>query len=505
MKNVLLLVIFILLFFQNIKALESTQPKKVVLTGKVLNFDKNLKQIRVIVYRPGFSELTLYSNLDNHGFFHFSFDSYNPTDVFLDYKVNTLLLVHPGDSLFIEFDGNQKTRTGILKSIKFSGDRAKSNWDASNFLRKYYSSKIYLDKKSESLAIKQLDWKEYIEYLNVRQQKYNTLFHKFVKTDRPNEDVKDWAKTYISDKFYSSLKLYPELHKKTNKFNNIQWDVPLEYYNQFCIDLPISKSMLISGYALSSFINEYYYSFVRQNLINDSSNKTYLLGDGKTFRAQSRILDSLFVYGIVKYTQDDLLRQMVLTNKLSQDFVKGNLAIFNNHRKLIDSIIQEPFLKEPLMKLYQQTEARIENPHISSKIIMSDSISSPIKSLMDSIILSHKGKVVYVDCWATWCAPCRVEMPNSKILIEKMVGKDVAFVFICIDSEEKLWKSSLDEFSLDGYHLYLNKEQSADFRNRYGINGVPHYFLFDKKGSIVNNSNIRPANAGYMIEELLKK
>jgi thiol-disulfide isomerase/thioredoxin len=163
-------------------------------------------------------------------------------------------------------------------------------------------------------------------------------------------------------------------------------------------------------------------------------------------------------------------------------------------------------LKEPLFDLYNKTKERIENPKISMDAVLKKLDSSSINQIMDSILFNNKGKVIYLDCWATWCGPCRSEMPNSKKLMKQMDGKEITFVYLCIDSEEKLWKTCLDEFQLGGQHYFLSKKQSSDLRRIFEVNGIPHYFLFDKNGTIVEKgSHLRPDIAKGKIEELLKK
>ena len=72
--------------------------------------------------------------------------------------------------------------------------------------------------------------------------------------------------------------------------------------------------------------------------------------------------------------------------------------------------------------------------------------TTPIKETFNKILQENKGKVIYIDCWATWCGPCKKAMPDSKKLMKKYEGTDVSFVYVCIESEEKLWKKLISEF-----------------------------------------------------------
>ena len=91
--------------------------------------------------------------------------------------------------------------------------------------------------------------------------------------------------------------------------------------------------------------------------------------------------------------------------------------------------------------------------------------------------------------------PCKAEMPNSKELIKKYAGKDIAFVFICLDSNEKNWKLDLSQLQLAGSHYFCNPEQSSGIRKGFGIEGIPFYVLINKQGQITESGNfIRPGS-----------
>ncbi len=126
-----------------------------------------------------------------------------------------------------------------------------------------------------------------------------------------------------------------------------------------------------------------------------------------------------------------------------------------------------------------------------------------VKDILDEIITKNKGKVIYVDCWATWCSPCMGEMPNSKALMREFKGKDVAFVFLCLNSQEDIWRSTVDSLKIEGQHYFLTKKQSNDLRFLLKIQGIPYYILYGKDGSISEQPTLRPGQMKNRINKLL--
>jgi thiol-disulfide isomerase/thioredoxin len=268
---------------------------------------------------------------------------------------------------------------------------------------------------------------------------------------------------------------------------------------------PIEYSMLLNGSGMSRYIEKYRLFYAMFNILAVESQKQHNTKPGY-FTPPIQLTDSLVIAGLVKNTPDQLLRQMILTEHISKGFESLRIDYYEKNMELINQYIKEPFLKEPLLKKYEQIKERLENPQIASDAILEKLEGSSAKQIMDSILNRNKGKVIYIDCWADYCGPCRAEMPNSKNLMKKMIGKDVAFVYVCIESKEKSWKALLDEFQLGGQHYWLTEEQSADWKKAFNITGVPWYFLIDKQKIITEfGSHLRPNIAEDKILELLKK
>ena len=221
--------------------------------------------------------------------------------------------------------------------------------------------------------------------------------------------------------------------------------------------------------------------------------------------APSEIFDSINIFTTIEVVSDPLLLQMMLTEIFDKRFEKQDITAYEQFRDVVDTYIKEPFLKEPLHQKYLQTKSRIENPLVYTEAILKESANLSVSQTVDDILQQNKGKVIYIDVWATWCGPCLAEMPNSKIIEHELKDKDVAFIYICLESNEKQWKATLDKLQLGGQHYLLTNQQSAEMRNLFELTGVPYYLLIDKDGVIREKGHhLRPLNARDKIEEMLK-
>lgn len=118
------------------------------------------------------------------------------------------------------------------------------------------------------------------------------------------------------------------------------------------------------------------------------------------------------------------------------------------------------------------------------------------------------GKYVYIDLWATWCGPCRAEIPFLQKTEEKYHGKKIEFVSISVDKAKdyEKWKKFVNEKNLEGIQLFADKDWESEFVLGYGVTGIPRFILIDPKGNIVNPDAPRPSSdeLNVLLDSLLK-
>lgn len=109
---------------------------------------------------------------------------------------------------------------------------------------------------------------------------------------------------------------------------------------------------------------------------------------------------------------------------------------------------------------------------------------------------SLKGNYVYIDVWATWCAPCKEEIPYLKELYSEYKDKNLKIVSLSIDKPEhkEKWKNMVENEGLTGIQIMVDNESNSDFIRDYNITGIPRFILVDPQGNIVDNNAPRPSD-----------
>ncbi|WP_460502881.1 TlpA family protein disulfide reductase, partial [Hymenobacter agri] len=106
-----------------------------------------------------------------------------------------------------------------------------------------------------------------------------------------------------------------------------------------------------------------------------------------------------------------------------------------------------------------------------------------------------RGKVIYLDFWGTWCAPCLQEMPASIELKKKLEGRDVAFVYISVNDTEAKWQQVLAARHLvSANSVHLRNPAGGDVPDRYQVDKFPTYWLIGRDGHIISRTAPRPSS-----------
>ena len=96
-----------------------------------------------------------------------------------------------------------------------------------------------------------------------------------------------------------------------------------------------------------------------------------------------------------------------------------------------------------------------------------------------------KGKYVLVDFWASWCAPCKGEIPNLIELQNKFGGEKFTVLGVNVWDEEDKFKAALTEEGITYPQIYIPRDNKDNATYLYGIQGIPQIILFGPDGTII--------------------
>ncbi|MEC7646385.1 MAG: redoxin family protein [Bacteroidota bacterium] len=116
----------------------------------------------------------------------------------------------------------------------------------------------------------------------------------------------------------------------------------------------------------------------------------------------------------------------------------------------------------------------------------------PDKDGNELSLSSFKGNLVYVDVWATWCGPCRAEIPSLQKLESDYHGKDIIFMSISVDTDKEAWEKMVAEEELGGVQLWA--DGWSKITKDYAIFGIPRFMLFDTQGNVISTNAPRPSS-----------
>jgi len=116
-----------------------------------------------------------------------------------------------------------------------------------------------------------------------------------------------------------------------------------------------------------------------------------------------------------------------------------------------------------------------------------------------------KGKYIYINIWATTCAPCIRQIRPLESLIRRYRNENIAFVNISVDSKKDIdiWKKDIRDRGLHGIHLLAGNSFESEFFEKLDITSTPRYVLIDPGGQIVTPIAPRPDSP--QLEEMLNK
>lgn len=313
-------------------------------------------------------------------------------------------------------------------------------------------------------------------------------FHKLVTTDRSyyyagvqsSVALLNWSRNQRGNN--ASL--------QTKDYENL-WESSFQTY-------PISNPDLIRSTWSYSYISSFlqYKAVIEYYNIENSfkTEKQPLTYKDRINLAKKHLSDHLLEYHNAAYIYE------VASN---ENYEKDLITLFERFKEDYPSSDYTHFVESEIIPIIafheKQNETLNKNIHF---VVNGENINS-----LKEAIKNLNANEVYVDVWATWCSPCKVEFKYNKELYELLKTKNITMLYVSIDEDNKneTWKDMIKYYELEGYHIRINEKFYNDLRNLRGRENafyIPWHFITDGEGNIINMNASGPSEIKKLEKQL---
>ncbi len=452
---------------------------QVIISGEVMNAPKG-SEVSITYFNSTIEMKEVKAGnvqLDRVGRFSLVFNLHAHTlaRLVIDSQYTSIFLV-PDDSLHLTVDFNRFDST-----ISFSGKGASDN----NFMVADRLADFDMKANRYNSFSDANTFKMYIDSL---EKANHDLLHAF-DTTAFTAEFRNYITSEIRYRFINPRWMYKFGYDKVSR-KMVDKPVPENYFHFLeALDLDDNKASDNGSYAvaLMRYLTE--------------------MNDAKTFKS---IPDTLSKHQKAQWRirKDYSYRKSIFKNRILDYqltwYLKLNLPLVIDDSIFAEELVRDyktvcmnneyiSFIDEMFSKA-----KRLAKGNIAPEFTLTDNQGNQVS------LSSFKGKIVYIDFWATWCLPCIMTMPDSRRLTQKFTGRnDIVFLYVNVHDELGKWQNFLINESIAGVNLYADKRQSDQLYSLYNFTSIPHYVLIDRNGKLISSKAERPKNAENSILEAL--
>ncbi|MFZ6053199.1 TlpA family protein disulfide reductase [Halocola ammonii] len=438
-------------------------PKSAVVAGKITN----PKNDRVLITGPNDFRDTL--KLDEFG----SFSGEVSLDEKAEYRFlhggeYARIFLSPGDSIHLALDTKD-----FDKTLVFTGDE--------QVINTYFVNQVLTREKWNNQypprTIHELDPNVFVAVVdsmyneqreNLEQLKNSNLDEELIEREEIVLDFREAQEKIIYEP------------RRKQQLGVAEVMLPEGYYS-FMDELDFNNPKNLEVPTFESFMETYLF------LEADKNNPDSFADPAKQMNAMFDVIDEEITNQEIK---EELYTGLVLDN-IRYRGLNGTEEVMPRVKEVVSDSTQLAEINEELAK-WEQLAAGLPAPGFAGKNLDGEEVS----------LTDMAGSYVYLDVWATWCAPCRMEIPHLEEMQESMKDENIRFVSLSIDEDKEAWKEMVKEESLGGTQLHIGGAEKVEFSKDYLISGIPRFMIFDPQGQIVNVKATRPSMGA---EEELRK
>ena len=443
MKNLLVFALFVFVFSSCQK---EVKPTIEILSGEIQH---TTEKVALIKNQDG-KNISVISFDNNHKFV----DTLSLKEGYYRFFVGseyTQIYLRPGMDIHLSLDVKD-----FDESLIYAGKGA----DINNFLAKKILLSEALLPKSSMQYFGKLDEKSVVRLMDSIENVYQALLSNAQINDKPFESLEQMKYKLVKA---SNLLKYPLA--KAYFTHNEKYTLPKNFPNPLKgIDFMDSDLLKVKKLATSLLKAK-----LKKEVIKDTS----------TIYDDYYVLKSLETAKVLP----------ALKSNLAFDIAQYDL-MYTKHLDSFVRIFKKLNVNPEQGKIITQKYEAIKQliPGKVSTDFMAHDINGKTYQLKD-----FAGKLLYIDLWATWCAPCRAEIPFLDKLKLQYKDKPITFLSLDVYDSEDKWKQMLQTQKMSGWQL-ISTDRKMPFLENYVVDGIPRFILLDNEGKIVDANAPRPSD-----------
>lgn len=443
MKNLILLLVTISLF----SCQKEEKPNYVVFNGFIENSNSAIAKISGSSFEKemSISETGTFTdtlNIERNGYYSLRIG-----------RESTPVFLVKGANLSLKLDTKQ-----FDESLVYTGDLAPEN--------NYLAAKYLLSEKELAFdKVYSLSEEEFLKEVNKVNESYISLLN---STEEISNEFKAKETKELEYAHINNIENYEQYYQYLTKDNTFRASESL--YSSFK-DYNFADNDAFETSNAYKRLLESHYGRIARDVSNDTDKDIAL--------AYLETVDSKFPNGD---TKDQLMFNYLRYGMKANNALEDVYSLYKDSNQNSDNLSKVTSSYKVLKNL---------TPGKASPTFNYENFKGGETNLDDL-----KGKVVYIDVWATWCGPCLREIPSLKKLEEDYHNKNIAFVSLSIDEKKdyEKWRTMIADKELGGIQLMADNDWKSSFVREYGIRGIPRFIIIDPEGNIVNSDAPRPSN-----------
>ena len=486
----------------------SSSEGQVIVRIKIIDTVSNRLNFYSPIYKKYYNNkiITKSAKIISNKWYADSFAIDNP--LFIQFTINDFpiyLFVEPKDSInvILNMANLKNSSAAVKKGLNIDGKNGEGNL-AFNYYQTFpYSSSKYLPIKDLFVKVYSSS-QEIINSVNkvienetsvfdslYFNKKITGIFYYKIKKVIPNYLVSEALKQFLRPTKYSQNYTPSEKEKIINELFKIS--NPLDSISLECVN---------TIYYAADYFDNVERRYKNNYTIFDVKDSLLKINDKNQFLIERSYVPKLHV--LDRNLQEQLWGNSLLSilNLYSEPLNSDDINAFRYYHP---NSIFNSFLATTNDKMNYRNGFR--NVRYDSEYFFLDTTQS-LQSLNKVYNNFLKGKKVYIDIWATWCIPCKIEFKENNIVDSFLQKNNISKLYISLDDikEKGTWKNDIKKFALFGYHIIANQALINNLKellySKDEMFTIPRYAIIDDKGNLVNVNAPKPSNTDMLIQQL---